>query len=104
MCHLRKLRGVLIDKLLWTVNKGTSFYLREVSQLPDDEVPDKLLNTHLIPVRFNTFHTPQTADNSGGASDAESKGNRGFSNEVDRSIDPYVNFTRHTPRTYKKIP
>jgi len=44
VCHLRRLRLVLMEALMREVTMGTTLYLREVSELSDDSVAEKHVN------------------------------------------------------------
>jgi len=87
VCHLRNLRLVLIEKLLSPVTIGTNMYLKEVSSLSDDAVPEKLAFSHLIPLSFQELAKSRTT------------GSREiFRNEVSgECLDPYIKFARNIP-------
>lgn len=45
VCHLLNLRKALTDVLLSEVSRGTELYKREVTNLDDDAVPEKIVNS-----------------------------------------------------------
>jgi len=91
VCHLRNLRLVLIEKLLSAVTIGTNLYLKEISSLPDDAVPEKMATSHLIPLSFQKLTCFQNPNNK--------NGNETFHSSVTtESLDPYVKFARNIPR------
>lgn len=53
VCHLRRLRLVLMEALTREVTMGTTLYLKEVSELSDDSVSEKYVNLFIF--YTNTF-------------------------------------------------
>ncbi len=41
VCHLKRLRKAIMEALMVEVTLGTSLYLKDVSELPDDAVTEK---------------------------------------------------------------
>jgi len=89
VCHLRDLRIVLIEKLLSTVTMGTNLYLKEISSLPDDAVPEKMVSSHFIPLSFQNLVPSRNSNKNG---------NETFRSNVTREcLDPYITFARNIP-------
>jgi len=88
VCHLKNLRLVLIEQLLSTVTMGTHLFLKEVSSLSADEVPEKMATSHLIPLSFKNL-TQSSIPN-------QKSGTETFSNHVRTvCVDPYLSFSRN---------
>lgn len=50
--YLKKLRQTLMEELLRDVNRGTELYLRDVSEIPEDERREKSVSTYYLLAKY----------------------------------------------------